>query len=102
MGGYGREYPYAETFASPRDFRTADVVAAWQVRRGDLLGYTGDAGYSEAPHLHYLDHAAGGRCAAVSYDRGGLRGWRLGAALNAGSPGGCDIRRARGKVGRWS
>lgn len=53
VGGYGREYPYAETFAAPRDFRTADVVAAWQVRRGDLFGYTGDMGYSEAPHLHY-------------------------------------------------
>lgn len=53
VGGYGRQYPYADTFAAPRDFRTADVVAAWQVRRGDLLGYTGDAGYSEAPHLHY-------------------------------------------------
>lgn len=25
----------------------------WDVRRGDVIGYTGDAGYSEAPHLHH-------------------------------------------------
>jgi murein DD-endopeptidase MepM/ murein hydrolase activator NlpD len=23
------------------------------VRRGDVVAFTGDAGYSEAPHLHY-------------------------------------------------
>jgi murein DD-endopeptidase MepM/ murein hydrolase activator NlpD len=34
--------------------RTApEVGARWRVRRGDIIGYTGDAGYSEAPHLHY-------------------------------------------------
>jgi murein DD-endopeptidase MepM/ murein hydrolase activator NlpD len=53
VSGYGRDFPYAETFAAPRVFTTADVIATWQVRRGDLIGYTGDAGYSEAPHLHY-------------------------------------------------
>lgn len=51
--GFGPDFPFAETYAEPQDFRTADVVARWQVRRGDLIGYTGDAGYSEAPHLHY-------------------------------------------------
>jgi murein DD-endopeptidase MepM/ murein hydrolase activator NlpD len=23
------------------------------VSRGDVIGFTGDSGYSEAPHLHY-------------------------------------------------
>jgi murein DD-endopeptidase MepM/ murein hydrolase activator NlpD len=31
-----------------------DVSAAsWSVKRGNLIGYTGDAGYSEALHLRY-------------------------------------------------
>jgi hypothetical protein len=45
------DFDYREEFAAPR---TLDVtVASWPVRRGDVIGYTGDAGYSEAPHLHY-------------------------------------------------
>jgi murein DD-endopeptidase MepM/ murein hydrolase activator NlpD len=45
------DFDYQTEFAAPR---TLDVsVATWRVRRGDLIGYTGDAGYSEAPHLHY-------------------------------------------------
>ena len=49
--GYAREHDYRTEFAAPR---AADVaVASWPVARGDVIGYTGDAGYSEAPHLHY-------------------------------------------------
>lgn len=51
--GYSRRYDYASRYAAPRPLTAGDVVATWQVRRGDLVGYTGDAGYSEAPHLHY-------------------------------------------------
>jgi murein DD-endopeptidase MepM/ murein hydrolase activator NlpD len=50
---YGEDYAYAATFAVPRHFSVADVIARWPVRRGDLIGFTGDSGYSEAPHLHY-------------------------------------------------
>lgn len=51
--GYSRAFDYAAHFATPRVLSSADVVATWEVRRGDVIGYTGDAGYSEAPHLHY-------------------------------------------------
>lgn len=40
-------------FAPLRDFRVATAVARWDVRRGDDIGFSGDSGYSEAPHLHY-------------------------------------------------
>jgi murein DD-endopeptidase MepM/ murein hydrolase activator NlpD len=51
---YGRAFDYTSTFALPRSFDYGAQVATWRVRRGDVIGYTGDAGYSEAPHLHYV------------------------------------------------
>lgn len=53
LGGFGPGTDWAALYAVPQDFRVADAVATWDVRAGDLIGYTGDAGYSEAPHLHY-------------------------------------------------
>ena len=50
---YSPAYGYADTFATPLGLSSAAFVASWGVRRGDVIGYTGDAGYSEAPHLHY-------------------------------------------------
>ncbi|HEY5638541.1 MAG TPA: M23 family metallopeptidase [Dehalococcoidia bacterium] len=35
-------------------------IAHWEVRRGDIVGFSGDAGYSEAPHLHYTIRREGG------------------------------------------
>jgi len=49
----------ARQFAPLRDFRVATAVAHWEVRRGDVIGVTGDSGYSEAPHLHYAIRPAG-------------------------------------------
>lgn len=43
----------ARQFTALRDFRVATAVARWEVKRGDVIGVTGDSGYSEAPHLHY-------------------------------------------------
>lgn len=40
-------------FSTLRDARDATILARWDVRRGDLIGFSGDSGYSEAPHLHY-------------------------------------------------
>jgi hypothetical protein len=45
------DFDYRTEFAAPR--ASAVPVAMWKVHRGDVIGYTGDAGYSEAPHLHY-------------------------------------------------
>jgi hypothetical protein len=51
--GFSPETDWAGLFAVPRSHLVADPIARWEVRAGDLIGYTGDAGYSEAPHLHY-------------------------------------------------
>ena len=40
-------------FATLRDSRDATILARWAVRRGDMVGFSGDSGFSEAPHLHY-------------------------------------------------
>ena len=51
--GYTRATDYASAFAAPRSAGIGDTIATWPVRRGDVIGFTGDTGYSEAPHLHY-------------------------------------------------
>jgi hypothetical protein len=53
FGGYTRATDYASTFAVPRSAGAGDMIATWPVRRGDVIGFTGDTGYSEAPHVHY-------------------------------------------------
>ncbi|HXK33016.1 MAG TPA: M23 family metallopeptidase [Dehalococcoidia bacterium] len=60
---YGRGYDWASRFGRPLPSTVAEQVATWEVRRGDVIGYTGDSGYSEAPHLHYAitDRATGTR-----------------------------------------
>jgi hypothetical protein len=52
-GRFSPSFDYTAEFAVPRRFDVADQVAVWHVKRGDVIGYTGDGGYSEAPHLHY-------------------------------------------------
>ncbi len=53
LSAYSAEFDFAGEFAALRDFRLATPIAAWEVRKGDVIGFTGDSGYSEAPHLHY-------------------------------------------------
>lgn len=53
LDGYGPHDDYAAAFAAPRRFDEFDAIARWEVRAGSVIGYTGDTGYSEAPHLHY-------------------------------------------------
>lgn len=57
--GYSADSDYAGLFAAIPASRAGTAIAQWQVRRGDLIGYSGDAGYSEAPHLHYTIQYAG-------------------------------------------
>ena len=57
--GYGPESDYATLFAPMRDFRVSTPVARWTVKRGDVIGFSGDSGYSDAPHLHYTIRRAG-------------------------------------------
>lgn len=53
LAGYSASSDFAAIFAPLRDFRVATAVARWEVRRGQVIGLSGDSGYSEAPHLHY-------------------------------------------------
>jgi murein DD-endopeptidase MepM/ murein hydrolase activator NlpD len=59
LAGYDRDSDYASLFAAMRDFRVFTPVARWPVKRGDVIGYSGSSGYSEAPHLHYSIRRAG-------------------------------------------
>jgi hypothetical protein len=51
--GYTASSGLASLFGVPRGIAEGEIIAAWPVRRGDVVGFTGDSGYSEAPHLHY-------------------------------------------------
>lgn len=53
LAGYSGASDYAALFAAMRGYQDATAIARWPVRRGDVIGVSGDAGYSEAPHLHY-------------------------------------------------
>lgn len=59
VGGLSPDAGLATRFRELRDFRVADLAATWEVRVGDLIGYSGDSGYSEAPHLYYTIRRAG-------------------------------------------
>lgn len=76
-GGYSRTFDYAAAFATPRAVSAGDVIATWHVRRGDVIGYTGDTGYSEAPHLHYaiIDRTTGLRLCPTSEPGFTAAGW---------------------------
>jgi hypothetical protein len=76
-GGYRRASDYTSLFGVPRSVSAGDIVATWRVRRGDVIGYTGDSGYSEAPHLHYAitRRSDGARLCATSEPGFGDAGW---------------------------
>lgn len=59
LPGYSPTTDYEAEFTPLRDSRVVTAIARWEVRRGDLIGLTGDTGYSEAPHLHYTIARAG-------------------------------------------
>ena len=58
--GFSTESNWAALFGEVSLPRPRTLIAEWQVRRGDIVGYSGDAGYSEAPHLHYTIKHEGG------------------------------------------
>ena len=53
LQGYSPGQVLIDQFTALRDFRVATAVARWPVRAGDIVGFSGDSGYSEGPHLHY-------------------------------------------------
>lgn len=59
FASYSSTFDYGRAFSELRDFRTATLIASWEVHAGEVIGFTGDSGYSEAPHLHYAIRPAG-------------------------------------------
>lgn len=60
LEGYKAGLDLVAEFRALRGFQDATPLASWPVRRGDVIGFSGDAGYSEAPHLHYTVRYRGG------------------------------------------
>ena len=60
LEGFSADSDWAALFGDVSLPRPATLIAEWPVRRGDVIGYSGDAGYSEAPHLHYTIQREGG------------------------------------------
>ncbi len=59
LDGYASDSDYAALFGEMHGFRDFTSIASWSVSRGDVIGISGDSGYSEAPHLHYTVRRAG-------------------------------------------
>lgn len=59
LGEYEASLDFAAMFAAMRSYLDSTAIASWPVRRGDVIGVSGDSGYSEAPHLHYTVARAG-------------------------------------------
>ncbi len=64
VNGYSPTTDYNTIFAGAPEPRLITEIAKWYVRKGDVIGMSGDAGYSEGPHLHYTVAHLGGplRC----------------------------------------
>lgn len=79
INGYGPGDDFAMMFAPLQDFRVATAVAQWEVRAGEVIGFSGDSGYSEAPHLHYAIRPAGSNDALCPTTEPGFGngGWLL-------------------------
>lgn len=61
LPGFESGAPLVEQFAPMRSYLDATPIASWTVARGDVIGFSGDSGYSEAHHLHYtIRRTAGG------------------------------------------
>lgn len=60
LGSLSAESDWDAIFGDLQPGNPATHVASWPVRRGDVVGYSGDAGYSEGAHLHYTVRRPGG------------------------------------------
>jgi murein DD-endopeptidase MepM/ murein hydrolase activator NlpD len=66
-------------YAGMRSFNEFTLLGSWEVAKGDVIGVTGDSGYSEAPHLHYtiIDWALGAQVCPTGEAEFSGGGWLL-------------------------
>jgi hypothetical protein len=50
---YSKTFDYDTRFNKPRGPNDGTLVASWPVKRGQVVGYVGNSGYSDVAHLHY-------------------------------------------------
>ena len=50
---YSLSYPYEATFRRPLNPGEETIVARWPVKKGQIIGFVGNTGYSDVHHLHY-------------------------------------------------
>lgn len=62
--GYAPPHNYDSLFHDVPQPRLPTEIAIWYVHKGDVIGMSGDSGYSEGPHVHYTVAHLGGppRC----------------------------------------
>jgi len=75
VDGWSASTNYDAYFHDVPQPRVATEIARWDVHKGDLIGISGDSGYSEGPHIHYTVARTGGplRCPTneAGYSDGG-------------------------------
>jgi hypothetical protein len=59
LKGYSPTSDYNTIFAGAPEPRVITPIAQWYVHKGDVIGLSGDSGYSEGPHVHYTVAHAG-------------------------------------------
>jgi murein DD-endopeptidase MepM/ murein hydrolase activator NlpD len=75
MSGYGNliiishGFGYKTYFAHLNKF---NVKRGQKVKRGDIIGYVGSTGRSEAPHLHYEVHKDGQAINPINFYYGSI------------------------------
>jgi murein DD-endopeptidase MepM/ murein hydrolase activator NlpD len=50
---YSKSYDYEANFSRPLGPNDGTLVATWPVKKGQVVGFVGNSGYSDVPHLHY-------------------------------------------------
>ena len=75
VSGYTPATEYHPLFGGVPSPRVITGIAQWYVHKGDVIGMSGDSGYSEGPHVHYTVAHLGGppRCPTgeAGYSDGG-------------------------------